>query len=106
MTLPHCIDAFFQADSRDDREAVIGTFSRHAVVADERRHHVGTAAIRDWWTEAKMNTPHVNQPLDTATEGEVTRVRVRVSGDFPGSPVVLQFAFTVGGDEIERLEIR
>lgn len=105
MDLPNCIAAYFEADSRNDVEALMATLSPEAVVEDERRRHNGTEAIRDWWIEAKRKTPHVNAPIDATTTGDVTRVRARVSGDFPGSPVTLLFTFTVINDAIARLEI-
>lgn len=105
MNLPTCIGAYFDADSRDDVDRLLATLAPEAVIEDERRRHVGTDAIREWWIKAKQTTPHVNQPIEATTAGDVTRVRARVSGDFPGSPVTLQFTFTVSNDQIVRLEI-
>ncbi|POR52655.1 nuclear transport factor 2 family protein [Bosea psychrotolerans] len=105
MNLPNCIKDYFDADSRNDPDALVATLSTDAIVEDERMRHVGADAIRKWWAEAKQKTPHVNEPIDAATTGNVTRVRAKVSGEFPGSPVTLQFAFTVQDDRIVRLEI-
>lgn len=105
MDLPNCIKAYFEADSRDDIEALMATLSPEAIIEDERQRHDGLEAIRNWWIEAKRKTPHVNAPIDATTTGDVTRVRTRVSGDFPGSPVTLLFTFTVINDAIARLEI-
>jgi hypothetical protein len=38
-------------------------------------------------------------------DGEVTRVTALVSGDFPGSPIALQFRFVLDDGLISRLEI-
>ncbi|WP_376984373.1 nuclear transport factor 2 family protein [Bosea sp. R86505] len=105
MDLPNCIKAYFEADSRNDVEALMATLSPGAIVEDERQRHAGLDAIRAWWMEAKQKTPHVNAPIDVTTTGDVTQVRTRVSGDFPGSPVTLLFTFTVANDAIARLEI-
>lgn len=105
MNIPKCVEAFFEADRRADVDGVVAAMAAEASVADERKLHVGRDAIRAWWLEAKRKTPHVNEPLDAETDEDVTRVRVRVSGEFPGSPVTLQFAFTVQSDRIVRLEI-
>jgi hypothetical protein len=105
MDLPNCIQAYFEADSRNDAEALIATLSPEAVVEDERQRHAGLDAIRAWWIEAKRKTPHVNAPIEATTTGDVTQIRTRVSGDFPGSPVTLLFTFTVANDAIARLEI-
>ncbi|SIQ76646.1 nuclear transport factor 2 family protein [Bosea sp. TND4EK4] len=105
MDLPNCIAAYFEADSRNDVEALMATLSPEAIVEDEHRRHVGPEAIRAWWIEAKRKTPHVNAPIEATTTGDVTQVRTRVSGDFPGSPVALLFTFTVRNGAIARLEI-
>lgn len=105
MDLPDCIKAYFDADRRNNGEALVATLATDAIVEDERKRHVGTDAIRDWWLEAKQKTPHVNEPIDATTRGHVTSVSTKVSGEFPGSPVTLQFAFTVRDDKIVRLEI-
>lgn len=105
MDLPNCIAAYFEADSRNDIEALMATLSPEAIIEDERRRHAGLEAIHDWWIHAKRKTPHVNAPIEATTAGEVTQVRTRVSGDFPGSPVTLNFTFTVRNGAITRLEI-
>lgn len=105
MDLPNCIKAYFEADRRNDAEALMATLSPEAIVGDERQRHDGLDAIRAWWIEAKRKTPHVNVPIDATTIGDVTQVRTRVSGDFPGSPVTLLFTFTVSNGAITRLEI-
>ncbi len=105
MNLPNCIAAYFEADSRGDAEALMATLAPEAVVEDEHQRHEGREAIRNWWIEAKRKTPHVNAPTDATTTGDVTQVRTRVSGDFPGSPVTLLFTFTVANNAIAHLEI-
>ena len=43
------------------------------------------------------------QPVDD--EGDRITVTARLTGNFPGSPVDLRYAFTLEGKEIARLEI-
>lgn len=105
MDLPDCIKAYFDADRRNHSEALVATLATEAIVEDEHKRHVGIDAIRDWWQEAKQKTPHVNEPIAATTRGDITKVSTKVSGEFPGSPVTLQFAFTVRDDKIVRLEI-
>jgi hypothetical protein len=38
-------------------------------------------------------------------EGDLARVAAKVSGNFPGSPVELTFAFRIEGDQIAGLGI-
>ncbi|RYF35718.1 MAG: nuclear transport factor 2 family protein [Comamonadaceae bacterium] len=105
MKLPIPIQAYFDADRQGDGQAVAATFQPGAVVRDEGRTHAGRAAIRAWWEDAKARTPHVADPLEAVSDGSTTTVRARVSGAFPGSPVVLSFAFRLEEDCISALEI-
>ena len=47
----------------------------------------------------------VIEPLETSEEDDVTKVIARVTGDFPGSPAMINFAFRLNGDQITNLEI-
>lgn len=106
MTLPPPIAAYFEADRRGDREAVAEAFAPDATVLDEGRTHVGRPAIAAWWSETKARYGAELQPLDAAvTDGSDAVVRARVTGDFPGSPAVLRFAFRLAEDGIAALEI-
>ena len=53
----------------------------------------------------KAKYRHVAQPLETGEQDDVTKVRARVTGQFPGSPATLTFAFRLTGDRITALEI-
>ncbi|MFP5076245.1 hypothetical protein ACLE20_02965 [Rhizobium sp. YIM 134829] len=44
------------------------------------------------------------QPLETVREGDRVQVHARVSGNFPGSPIMLTHHFTLKSDQILRLE--
>ena len=45
------------------------------------------------------------EPTQVARENDRTAVSVTVSGDFPGSPIVLTYWFKLDGQKIARLEI-
>jgi hypothetical protein len=105
MTLPTALRTFFAADGDSSGAAPLGAFAPDAVVRDEGKTHTGHTAIEAWWTAAKAAYHHTAEPLETADEGDRTRVRARVSGDFPGSPAILTFAFRTEGGLITHLEI-
>lgn len=105
MTLPPPILAYFDADERNDRAALIKVFAPDAVVTDEGRSHVGRDAIGAWWSAAKATYQNTTEPLEMTERGDVTEILARVAGQFPGSPVTLTFAFRVGDDRITGLEI-
>ena len=63
------------------------------------------SAIEAWWREVKAKYQHVIEPLEVVEKDDVTQVRARVTGQFPGSPVTLTFAFRLKGEQITGLEI-
>jgi hypothetical protein len=102
IQLPPPIVAYFAADTSD---AVAQCFSESAVVIDEQREHRGRPAIARWKAEATAKYHYTSEPLAVdVSEPDVT-VTARVSGDFSGSPVNLQYRFTLEGASIARLEI-
>ena len=102
--LPPPIAAYFAADTSDSN-AVARCFSESAVVIDERREHRGRPAISRWSAEATAKYHYTSEPLGVDVSGPEVTVTARVTGDFPGSPVDLQYRFTLEGASIARLEI-
>ncbi|WP_210529514.1 nuclear transport factor 2 family protein [Rubellimicrobium arenae] len=105
MQLSPAVDAFFQAEKRSDASALAAAFSPDATVKDEGAEHAGSEAILAWWQAARAKYRHRAEPLDATTADGRTVVRARVTGEFPGSPATLTFAFTLAGGRIARLEI-
>ena len=104
ISLPKPVAGYFAAD-RGDHEALALCFAEDAVVTDERRTHSGRDAIRRWKIEVSAKYNYVSEPIAAVRDGDRTIVTSRVTGDFPGSPIELRYAFTVAGDHIARLEI-
>lgn len=104
ITLPGPVAAYFAAD-QNDGDAVAQCFTENAVVIDERRTHAGRDAIRRWKTEASAKFSYTTDPFAVREEGSQILVTAHVSGDFPGSPVDLRYAFVLEGGKIARLEI-
>jgi ketosteroid isomerase-like protein len=105
MNLPMPIQAYFDADRNRDREALTRVFAPDAVVEDEGRTHVGRQAIAAWWKETKEKYQTVMEPLETRVGDDATTVSVKVTGQFPGSPAVINFAFRLSGDQLASLKI-
>jgi hypothetical protein len=105
VQLPKNIEAYFEADREGGPDAVAATFVEEAVVRDEGKTHRGRDAIRRWKAATTQKFAYTVEPFSIATEGGKTQVKSRVSGDFPGSPVELQYVFVVAGDKIAELEI-
>lgn len=105
MTLPIPIQTYFAAHAPQDSAALAAAFAPDAIVQDEGAVHHGPDAIIAWWQAAKAKYRHRAEPLDMTAAGDKLLVRARVSGDFPGSPAVLTFAFGLTGDRIQDLRI-
>jgi hypothetical protein len=104
LNLPEPIAAYFEADRRGG-DAVARCFTNDGVVIDEGRTHAGVAAIEAWKAAATAQYSYIAEPLALEKKDRKYLVAGRVTGDFPGSPVDLQFVFTLERGKIATLEI-
>jgi hypothetical protein len=104
LKLPKPVAAYFAAD-RADSEAVSRCFAESAVVKDEGHTYNGRAAIKKWKEEASAKYQYTCEPLACEDEDGKIVVTCRLTGNFPGSPVDLRFAFELTGEQIVSLEI-
>jgi hypothetical protein len=105
LDLPIPIAVYIAAANRGETEALAQCFAGNAVVRDESKIIEGLAAINKWMVETRQKYQHTIEPLaSTQTDGK-TIVTNRLSGNFPGSPIELEFVFTLQGDKIATLEI-
>ena len=103
--LPHAIDVYVNAENSGDVEALSECFAPNATVHDERHTYVGLAAIKEWKAETKRKYQHTIEPLASDQKEGKTVVTNRLTGNFPGSPIELEFVFTLEGEKIVSLEI-
>ncbi|MEJ8573701.1 nuclear transport factor 2 family protein [Microbaculum marinum] len=104
LSLPTPIASYFAADGTDGA-TVAECFASDGVVIDEKETYRGRAAIARWKTQASAKYDYKSEPVAVDERGETVLVTARVTGNFPGSPVDLRYAFTLAGTEIARLEI-
>ncbi len=104
VVLPEPIARYFDADSRDGA-AIADCFAMDAVVVDERHTHIGRDAIARWKTEASGRYQYVSEPTAIDNRGATILVTAHLTGNFPGSPIDLRYAFTLADGVIARLEI-
>ncbi len=81
-------------------------FTDHAVVRDEGQTIEGLTAIKQWKSETNKKYQHTVEPLACVREDGKTVVTNRVAGNFPGSPVNLEFVFGLEGNKIASQETR
>jgi len=83
-------EEYFEAAVDPDRERYFSLFDDDVVVRDDGRSHHGRTAVRRWRDEVPSVRYDLREITGTATACEAV---AEVSGDFPGSPVTLRFAF-------------
>ena len=105
LNLPEPIAAYFADANRHEMDALAQCFADDAVVRDEGRTIRGLPAIKEWKAETKKKYQHTVEPLASVERDGKIDVTVRVAGKFPGSPIDLQFVFTLEGGKISVLEI-
>jgi hypothetical protein len=106
VELPEPIAAYIAAENGHDTEALAQCFAAHAVVRDEGRTIEGLTAIKEWKAESKKKYQHTVEPLASIHKDGKTVVTSRVAGNFPGSPIDLQFVFSLEAGKIASLEIQ
>ena len=79
VPLPKPIELFMSSENTHDLEALADCFAAHATVRDEGQTLQGLKAIQAW---------------------------TQLTGDFPRSPITLDFVFTLEGGKIAALEIQ
>ena len=105
LKFPEPIAGYFAADKRGDAAAVARCFTKEAVVKDEGQAHAGRAAIEKWKAGASAKYAYTSKPLAVEHRDGGYVVTSRLTGNFPGSPVDLQYAFRLERGKIASLEI-
>lgn len=85
------VHRYFDLAPGADTEAYFALFDEDALVEDEGQERQGSAAIRAWRAEVPTVRYEVR---DIGDENGTQVARVMISGEFPGSPVLLTFRFT------------
>ena len=103
--LPQPVVNYLAAVTAKDTEMFARCFTDDALVHDEGRAHRGLDAIKAGMKETQTKYKYVIEPLDASVSGNTAKLRARLTGDFPGSPVDLDFTFLLVNDKIASLEI-
>jgi len=106
IQLPIPIERYVQIANSGTAEAASECFAPDATVYDEGQTHEGVAAISNWMAAAKKRYGHSIAPLELAERGGQSVLKARLAGNFPGSPITVNFSFVLAGGKIRSLEIR
>lgn len=102
--LPLPIQLFFNAETVSP-DAVAMCFDTHGEVRDEKRTYKGYDEIRNWNDESTRKYNYKITPISFDNNDNLISVLSEVSGDFDGSPIKLQYLFSLAGNKISSLEI-
>jgi hypothetical protein len=104
MQTQSVINRYFELAPLSDTDAYFAQFDADATVEDEGHEHHGVDAIRAWRSEVPTVTYEVRH---IRSDDGTPVARALIAGDFPGSPVELDFHFTfTDGGLIKTLRIR
>jgi SnoaL-like domain len=106
IQLPPPLESYFASESAHDTTAIDGCFATNATVRDEGRNIKGIAEIKAWRVGTGEKYHHSVEPLAVSAQDGKVVVTGRVSGNFPGSPIMLDHIFEIKGGKIVFLEIR
>ena len=104
--LPEAVTRYFDATNRFDADSAAACFTTEATVRDEGKTHVGTDEIRNWVSHASKEYRPQASVVVAVQKGDVLAVAVSVTGQFPGSPVVLDFEFSLRDEKIAELTVQ
>jgi ketosteroid isomerase-like protein len=99
------IKTYVNASNAHDAKSILSCFSDDAVVRDEGERLHGTKTIEDWIRRTIEKYKFQFKPLSIKDQAAEVVVAIEVSGTFDGSPITLDYHFTIEGDKILSLTI-
>jgi ketosteroid isomerase-like protein len=103
--LPKAVEIYLTSARTKDVERLALCFADDALVHDESHDYRGIAAIQKWKQETEAKYRYVMEPLEASVTGNFVNLRARLTGEFPGSPVDLDYTFVLANEKITSLEI-
>lgn len=103
MNLPKVVAELVKTQNSFDSLAYSNCFTETAVVFDEGKTHKGRKEIENWIEKANKDYQATMKPLAYAANEAI--LKAEVSGNFPGSPIVLKYHLVIAGDLIQSLKI-
>ena len=105
IKLPGIIQKYVDASNGHNVQSILSCFSDEAVVRDEREEHRGKKSIEGWLVKTIEKYKFQFEPLGVKDDDAAVVVAVEVSGTFDGSPVTLDYHFTIENEKIASLTI-
>lgn len=104
--LPEAIAGYVEAANAGAPERLASFFNADAIVHDEGHERRGREEIAAWARDTGMRYQSTIEPAALEETGGRHRLRATVRGNFPGSPIALNFHFQLQSGAIQSLEIK
>ena len=106
IKLPRIIEEYVDASNQHDIKAILSCFSDDSLVRDEGKEFHGKKGIEGWIVKTIEKYKFQFKPLTVKDDNGEVVVAVEVSGTFDGSPVTLDYHFSIANDKILSLSIQ
>ncbi|MES2425343.1 MAG: nuclear transport factor 2 family protein [Bacteroidota bacterium] len=103
--LPAAIRQMLDGQAAFDTMAFTAAFAVNAIVNDENQVYHGRKEIRQWNETSNAKYQTCFEVLDYIKMNDEHILTIRMSGNFPGSPLAVKFHITVNDDLIVLLKI-
>src|SRR3954469_20797180 len=103
--LPRPIQNYIDASNAHSVQSILACFADDATVRDENTTHRGKIDIERWLRTTIDKYKVQLKPFNAEARHNETIVAVQVSGPFPGSPITLDYRFTIADEKIASLII-
>ena len=105
IDLPPTIARFVETSNVRDVDGFVSCFAADALVEDDGGTYRGLDEVQAWKQRTQDTNRYRIDPVRLETRNGDTILTATLTGDFPGSPIDLDYAFTMVGDAIKALRI-
>lgn len=105
IPLPQPIAAYYHASDIFDENLLAECFAEDAMLVDEGETYHGAVAVSRHILEANRGAKVMTEVTNYEEKNGETVVTAVISGDFEGSPIPLDFCFTLYNGKIKNLNI-
>lgn len=105
MELPKLLSALVETQNNFDSVAYANCFSETAEVYDEGKAHKGRKEIEHWIADANARYRATIEPVSYEEKETDSILKVNTSGNFEGSPIVLNYHLKIVDGLIQALKI-
>jgi hypothetical protein len=106
LKLPQPVAVYLAAEKARNLDMLTLCFADDALVQDEGHDYRGLDAIKSWKHEVDIKYRYLAEPLKASVQGDTVTLLVRLTGDFPGSSVEVDYEFTFADNRITSLRIQ